>query len=284
MESIVYGIVTASIILLGSVGFSMTLNAENFINIAHGQMLLLCAYITLFLNAYMSIVPAAIIGILVTGVFGVLFYKVFYRPIKKRGAMVLLFTSVGLAYVINGVVGTIFGTTTFAYKIPNVKEIIPGMTPYQLLIIIAAICSTLFLHYFLTKTKIGKAIRAVSENSDLAKTRGIDTKRTSNYVWFIASSLAGLSGVFLGVIGSIHLEMGWNQILIILAATVLGGLGSIYGVMAASVVIGLSMELGVLMIPSYYRLAIAFAIIIIVLLIKPDGLQSLWNKSGKRVA
>ena len=283
MESIIFAIVTASTILLGAVGFSMTLNAENFINIAHGQMLLLGAYITLFFNSLMPILPAAILGIIVTGVAGICCYRVFYRPIKKRGGMVLLFTSVGLAYVIQGLVGTISGTATYAYSIPNVREIIPGMTPYQLIIVIAAIASTLFLHFFLTKTNIGKAVRAVSENGDLARVRGIDTARTSNYVWFIASAFAGMAGVFLGITGSLHLELGWTQILIILAATVLGGLGSTYGVMVAAVVIGFSMELGVLVIPSYYRMAIAFAIIIIVLLIKPDGLQSLWNKSGKRV-
>ncbi|ATW27757.1 branched-chain amino acid ABC transporter permease [Candidatus Formimonas warabiya] len=288
MDNIVFGIVTGSIILLGAVGFSMTLKAENFINIAHGQMLLLGAYITLFLNQYLGLLIAAPLSILLVGFMGVAIYRCFYRPVKSKGIMVLLFTSVGLSYAINGIVGAVAGTKTYAYDIPNVRAFLIGgeplITPYELAIVIAAVCSALGLHFFLVKTKIGKAIRAVAENYDLSRVRGINTVRTSNYVWFIASCFAGLAGVFSGVIGSLHLGLGWYQILIILSATVLGGLGSIYGVMLAAVIIGLSMELSVLIIPSYYRTAIAFVFIIIVLLIKPDGLQSLWTKSSKRVA
>ena len=107
--------------------------------------------------------------------------------------------------------------------------------------------------------------------------------RTSDYVWFIASALAGVAGVFLGIIGSLHLGMGWAQIIIILAATVLGGLGSIYGVMLAAMLLGIGMELGITILPSNYRTGIAFLIIIAVLLLRPEGLQSLWSpRSGAR--
>lgn len=289
MENIAYGIVTGCIILLGAIGFSMIQKAENFINVAHGQMLLLGAYIALWLNMMgLGMVLSAILAIAITGFVGVGINKGIYRPVKEKGALILLFTSVGLSYTIQGIVGAVAGMKMYSYDIPDVTAIemfgVPLVTGYELMIVIIALCSTLGLHLFLTRTNVGKAIRAVADNFDLARVRGINTDQTANYVWFIASAFAGLAGVFAGIIGSIHTGMGWYQILIILAATVLGGLGSLYGVMLASLLLGLGMELGVLILPSYYRSAIAFAIIIIVLLIKPEGLQGLWTKSTKRVA
>lgn len=288
MENIVFGIVTGCIILLGAVGFTMVQKAENFINIAHGQMLLIGAYLALLFNHFFGFLIATILAIILTGVIGVLINIEIFRPVKEKGPLILLFTSVGLSYVINGLVGAIAGKKLYSYDIPVLRDIVVGgkslLTGYELSIVIFALLSALGLHLFLTRTHTGKAIRAVADNYDLARVRGISTKRTANYVWFIASSLAGLAGVFLGVIGSLHIEMGWNQILIILAATVLGGLGNLYGVIMASIILGLSMELGVMVVPSYYRTAIAFVIIIIVLLIKPEGLQGLWTKSSKRVA
>jgi branched-subunit amino acid ABC-type transport system permease component len=288
LENIVFGIVTGCIILLGSVGFAMVQKAENFINVAHGQMLLIGAYLALLFSQFFGFILGAVLAILLTGFIGMLINIWVLHPVKEKGPLILLFTSVGLSYLINGVVGAIAGKKLFSYDIPVLRDIVVGgrslFTLYELSIVIIALLSALGLHLFLTRTGTGKAIRAVADNYDLARVRGINTQRTANYVWFIASSLAGLAGVFLGIIGSLHIEMGWNQILIILAATVLGGLGNLYGVILASIVMGLSMELGVLLLPSYYRTAIAFVIIIIVLLIKPEGLQGLWTKSSKRVA
>ncbi|MEW5721956.1 MAG: branched-chain amino acid ABC transporter permease [Thermodesulfobacteriota bacterium] len=288
MDSIVYGIVSGSIILLGAIGFSMTLKAENFINIAHGQMLLLGAYTALLFNRLgMDMIPAAGLAVITTGIIGVLINRFLYRPIKAKGILVLLFSSIGTAYIISGLVGAVAGQRLLAYDLPPVRAInISGvylLTKYELLIIIIALGSVLGLHLFLTRTALGKAIRAVADNYDLARIRGFNTRRTADWVWFIASALAGLAGILLGVIGSLHTEMGWDQIIIILAATVLGGLGSIYGVMLAAILLGLGMEVGILFFPSHYRSAIAFAIIIIVLLIKPEGLQSIWARTQKKV-
>ena len=192
---------------------------------------------------------ALMIFLLFLGVLGVLIFRFLYQPVKKRGILVLLFTSVGVAYVINGVVGAIAGTRVMAYDLPPVRAMkfggVPLLTVYEAMIIGFALLAALLIHIFLTSTWIGKSIRAVADNYDLARVRGFDPVRTSDYVWFIASALAGLAGVFLGIIGSVHLLMGWQQIIIILAATVLGGLGSIYGVMLASMLLGIGMELGI---------------------------------------
>jgi branched-subunit amino acid ABC-type transport system permease component len=287
MESIVFGIVSGSIILLGAVGFSMTMNSDHFVNIAHGQMLLFGAYISLLLGRLIgSFLPAAVLGVLLTGALGVGLYEGFFRPVKTKGALVLLFTSVGIAWIIGGITGAVAGKKTQAYDIPSVQAISIGGRPlitiYEVLIVVFSVAAVVCLHLFLTRTRTGKMIRAVSDNHDLAQIRGINPRRVSNYVWLIASCLAGTAGVFSGVIGALDTELGWRQILIILAATVLGGLGSIYGVMVASILLGLCMEIGILIIPSYYRTAIAFATIIIILIIRPEGLQSLWRREASR--
>ncbi len=288
VEFLIYGLITGSIILLGSLGFSMILKAEGFINVAHGQMFLLGAYLALFFNKLgLGMIPATILVVPCAGLIGVLLFRLIYQPVKSRGTLVLLFTSVGVAYAINGFVGALAGKRMQAYDLPPVRAYTVGgyplMTVYELMIVVIALVAALGIHIFLSRTWLGKGIRAVADNYDLVRIRGFDPERSSDVVWFIASGLAAVAGVFAGIVGSLHLQMGWQQIIIILAATVLGGIGSIYGVMLASMLLGLGMEIGITVLPSHYRTGIAFVIIIIVLFIRPEGLQSLWRgaRSGR---
>lgn len=287
MDIITYALISASIILLASIGFAMILKVEGFLNIAHGQMLLLGAYSGLMFSSLgLPIWAAALVASAFSGLCGIGLYQFFLRPVKARGILVMLFTSVGLAYVINGIVGAIAGKRMLAYDLPPVRAMRlfgePFMTIYELSIVIVAILSALSVHLFLNHTWAGKSIRAVSDNENLARARGFDPKYTSYLVWFMASAFGGLAGVFLGIIGSLHMQMGWQQSILILATTVLGGLGSIYGVMLASVVLGLGIELGMLFISNSYRTGLAFLIIIVVLMIKPEGLQALWGGGRSR--
>jgi neutral amino acid transport system permease protein len=285
MEIIVFGMISGCIILFGALGFSMTLKAEGFINVAHGQMLLLGAYLALAFSSFgLGMVFSTLLVMVCCGFIGVLIYRFLYSPVKNRGILVLLFTSVGVAYAINGIVGALAGKRVMAYDLPPVRALriddVPIMTIYELMIVGFALVAAIAVHLFLTATWVGKSIRAVADNFDLARVRGFDPRRTSDYVWFIASALAGVAGVFSGIIGSLHLGMGWQQIIIILAATVLGGLGSIYGVMLASVLLGIGMEIGITILPSNYRTGVAFLIIIAILFLRPEGLQSLWAPRG----
>lgn len=287
MDVITFGMISGSVILLSAVGFALLVQVEGFLNIAHGQMLLLGAYLGLFLlNAGLPIVLAAAGAATLTGLAGALMYGVLFRPVKSKGALVLLFTSVGAAYVVYGLVSAVAGKRMLAYDLPPVRAMRlfgePFMTRYELAIVIAALASALLIHLFMSKTPAGKSIRAVSDNEELAGARGIDSKRTSYLVWFVASSLGGLAGVFLGIMGSLHTGIGWQQIIIILATTVLGGLGSLYGVMLAAFVLAFGIEIGLLFIAPSYRSGLAFLIIIIVLLVQPQGLQTLWRGGKQR--
>ena len=282
MDILIFGTISASILLLSSIGFSMVLKTEGFINVAHGQALLLGAYGALFLDQIgLPLWLAAILAALGCGVIGVALNRFLFRPVKTQGILVLLFTSVGVAYVIYGVVGALAGKRMLAYDLPPMRAWQiggqPFMTPYEMAIVALAIASALGVHIFLTYTWAGKSIRAVADNEELARARGFNPRRSSDIVWFVATALAGLAGVFLGIVGSLHTQMGWQQIIMILAVTVLGGLGSIYGVMLASVVLAFGIEIGLTFVSSNYRTGLAFALIILVLLVRPGGLQSLWG-------
>ena len=122
------------------------------------------------------------------------------------------------------------------------------------------------------------SVRASSSNLELAAVRGIRTDYVAWTVWLIASAFAGLAGVLLGLIGAVHAELGWTQILLILAATVLGGLGRIYGVVVASLALGALMELSSLVIPASYRVLVAFGALIAILIIRPEGIFSVTRR------
>lgn len=286
MDIVYFGLISASVLLLSAVGFALIVQVEGFLNIAHGQMLLLGGYLGLWIsNMGAPIALAAVLAAALSGVVGALLYGLLFRPIKAKGGLVLLFTSVGAAYVIYGLVSAIAGKRMLGYDLPPVRAMQlfgePFMTRYELSIVIVALLSALAIHVFLAYTRAGKSIRAVSDNEDLARARGIDPTRTSYLVWFVASALGGLAGVFLGLMGSLHTAMGWQMIILILATTVLGGLGSLYGVMLAAFVLAFGIEVGLLVVEPAYRSGLAFSIIILVLLVRPQGLQSLWSGSAR---
>lgn len=283
MENIIFGIVTGCILLLGAVGFSMIQKAENFIHVAHGQFLMLGAFLTYFFNVTLGwpFMLAAASGVVCTAALGYLCSRFLIAPVRKEGGLVLLFTSIGLAQVLYGVIAAVFGTRIRAFQIPPTTAMEIGGRPlatqHEILAVLIALGSGIGLHLFLTRTRLGKMIRAMASNYQLARVRGIDTDQLSTFIWLLATGMAALAGILLGVIGSVNIHMGWSQILMILAATVLGGMGSIYGVMAASLLLGLGMDLSVLVLPSHYRTSVAFVIIILVLYFWPEGVQGVPN-------
>jgi branched-chain amino acid transport system permease protein len=287
MQYLVYGLISGSILATAAVGFALIRQTEGFLHIAHGQLLLLGGTFG-FLAVTSFDLPvwlAALGASLAVGLVGVVGAILVMQPVKERSELTRLFTSVGLAYVLQGLAIAFFGTQVRTFPVSFGDQISvfgASITWGEIYIVAIVAVSIIGLHLFLTRTALGTSIRAVSSNSQLAKVRGIRTERASLTVWFIASTLAGLAGVLLGLIGAVHSEMGWTSILLILAATVLGGLGRVYGVVVAAVLLGVLMELSTLVIPTSYRLAVAFAALIVVLIVRPQGLFVLQRR--KQVA
>jgi len=278
LQYVIFGLVTGSILLLASTGFSMIRRTENFLNIAHGQFVALGAYfgylfyMVVKLNLFLSIVLA----IIAVAILGYVFNEIVFKPIRSYGGLYLLFTSVGLAYIVHGSIEGIFGTRPKAFLIAAPVQIsvagYPLISSLEIIIIAVAALSAVGLHLFLTRSRMGTAVRAMSSDYSLAGVRGINTNQVSTVVWILGSALAGLAGVLLGIYGTVYSDMGWALILLILSATVLGGLGSIYGVMLGSVIIGLGMDLSVIVLNPAYRSAVAFVVIMVVLVFKPEGI------------
>ncbi len=278
LQYFVFGLVTGSILLLGTVGFSMIRRTENFLNIAHGQYMLMGAIFgyTFYETLHLNLVVAAVLSIAVTTLMGLAFNSLIFRPIRAYGGLYLLFTSVGVAYVIHGSIEAIYGFTPKAYHTAPPAQIwiagYPIISSLQILIIVVAAASAVALHLFLTRARMGMAVRAMSSDYSLAQVRGINTNRVSTVVWIVSLVLAALAGVLLGMYGTVYTDMGWAMILLILSAAVLGGVGSIYGVMVASLLMGIAMEMSVIFLNPAYKSAVAFVIIMLVLMFKPEGI------------
>jgi len=278
LQHITYGIVTGSILLLATIGFSMTYTIKGFFNIAHAELLTVGAYLTYLFYRIMgwNFIYSAILAIILTTMIGFLIGKTLYEPMEKYGSLILVFTSIGVAFAMNGITEFIAGPIIKSYRMLPTKAIrvagIPLVGEREVLIVVIAVLSSFFLHFLLTRTSIGKAFRAMASNTNLAMIRGINTAKITNFVWIYASAMAGLAGILLAMVTSLSTDLGWRQILIILAASILGGLGSIYGAMIGTILLGLVMDIGVIFLPTAYRPTIAFAVIIIMLIIKPNGI------------
>lgn len=277
MQSVVFGILTGATLAVATVGFALVRQTEGFVNIAHGQYLALGAFLGLFFmeSLGVGVFVAGILAVVVVATVGVAVARLVFDPVRKRGGLVLFFSSIGLAYALYGTMQILFDPSVRSYPVRFGDTIELGsvsITVGELIIIGIAAASVVLLHVFLTRTTLGTWVRAVAADPELAQVRGIRVKLTSSVVWFIGSGLAALAGVLIGILGTVHSEIGWANILMILAAAVVGGLGNIYGVIAAGLLLGLAMDLSTHVIPTEYRLTVAFAAIIVTLLIRPEGL------------
>ena len=277
LQVIIFGLVQGSILALATVGFAMTRQTEGFLNIAHGQYLAIGAFLGLvyFDNLGANVFVAGLLVVLSMGVIGVAIARIVFDPVRKRGALVLLFTSIGLAYALYGAIIAIFGTDVKLFSVSFGKSFAIGsasITVGEIIIIALALLTVAGLWLFLTFTRIGMWVRAVASNPELARVRGIRVQIVSSTVWFIAAGLAGLAGMLLAIIGSASPELGWANILVILAVAVMGGVGRIYAVIAAGLLLGLVMSLSAEVIPIAYQTVVAFGVLVLVLVVRPEGL------------
>lgn len=272
------GIAQGAFLLLAAVGFSLTRRVEGFLNIAHAQYLSIAAFVTLYLNnsAGLHFFLAAAIGVASTVAVGLGVGKVVYEPIRRYGPAVLLITSVGVVYMLEGVIHAIVGTGSFLVRLPRLDPIRMGpvtITAYQGMVVAAAVIVTVGTAWFLRYTRMGTAIRITALDRYLGASRGVNVDRASNAAWMLSAGLAGVAGVVLAVLGALTTDKGFDQILIILAVALLAGIGSVTTVAFSAFMIGVAREVSLLWLPSGFRDIIAFGIVILVLIFLPQGLS-----------
>ena len=279
MQLIINGLVIGSIIAITAIGLSMIYKTLHFVNFAHGDIVTFAAYIALFANTSsgMNLACAFLVAVLATILLGVFMEKVVWLPMRRKNATrtTLIIISIGFALVLRNAIIFVWGGDTKGYDIPVRRGFDlfgATITPNQVLVIVAAVILMFFLHYILSRTMIGKAMRALSDNIDLARISGIDVDRTILWTWVIGLGLAASGGVLYGLVTAIRPSMGWFLLLPIFAAIVLGGIGNPYGTIAGGMIIGLSQELSTAVLPTEYKFAVSFVVMTVVLLIKPEGL------------
>ena len=279
LQLVVNGLVLGSILALAAIGLSMMYSILNFANFAHGDFLALGAYLTFVFSAILGVhlILAGAIAVVITALVAVCCDYVIWKPMRKKGAgsVTLIIISIGLALFLRNLIIFLWGPDLKRYDLPVKRGIELGsvvITQNQIVVIIVAVICMFLVHYLLKKTTIGKAMRALSDNINLAKASGIDVDRVIRYTWAIGMALAAVGGILYGLITNINPNMGWFMLLPMFAAVILGGIGSPYGAMVGGVVIGLAQELSTAILPTEYKLAVAFVIMIAVLFVRPRGI------------
>jgi neutral amino acid transport system permease protein len=278
LQLFVNGIAVSSIIALGSVGLTLTYGILRLSNFAHGDFMTLGAYITLLANALgINIWIAMVIGAIATIGAALLSEKIIWAPMRTRRATsaTLIIISIGLALFIRNSIILFWGGSNQSYKLPveEALQLGPVRLPFYDLVVVGLAIATIFgLHYLLQNTKIGKAMRAVADDLDLARVTGIRVDRVILWTWMIAAGLTALGGSMLGLVEAVRPNMGWFLILPMFAAVILGGIGNPYGAIAGAFVIGIAQEVSTYWLRTEYKLAVALVIMILVLLVRPQGL------------
>jgi branched-subunit amino acid ABC-type transport system permease component len=279
VESIGFGIASGAVIALGAVGFSVQFGISNILNITYGALMTLAAYLGLILidqgvNAWLTLVIAG----LAVGVASVLYNRLLLSPLVRRGtgpvAMVIVTVSAGT--VLQYVIVAIAGPDTHSYGEQSGRTLhFLGLTlsEGQVVIIALTLVIMLALHLLLTRTTLGKAMRATSSNRTLARSCGISTDRVSDLAWLISGTLCGAAGVALAITTvSFDFSLGGLFLIPMVAAAILGGIGQPYGAMLGALIVGVSSEVFAAVSNPNYKDVVAFAILILVLLVRPRGL------------
>ncbi len=272
------GIAVGSIIALAAVGLTLTYGILRLANFAHGDFLTLGAYFTLLANSLgVNIWLAILLGMVVTVAAMLICERLIWLPMRDRRttSTTLMIISIGLALVVRNGIILFWGGENQAYNLPVASAVdILGakVAYYRLVVVVLAVLAILGLHYLLQNTKIGKAMRAVADDIDLARVSGIDVERVVLWTWIIAGSLTAVGGGMYGLITAVRPNMGWFLILPMFAAVILGGIGNPYGAIAGALVIGIAQEMSTYWFPTEYKLGVALVMMVLVLLIRPQGL------------
>ncbi|MGB3203420.1 MAG: branched-chain amino acid ABC transporter permease [Crinalium sp.] len=277
-QLLVNGIAVGSIIALAAVGLTLTYGILRLSNFAHGDFMTLGAYLTWLANrSGVNIWISMIVGAAVTVGAMLLCEKVLWKPMRDRRAdgTTLIIISIGLALFIRNGIILIWGGNNQSYDLPIASALsIAGLRipQNQLIVMGLAVAAIVGLHFLLQNTKIGKAMRAVADDIDLARVTGINVERVVLWTWVITGVFTALGGSMYGLVTGIRPNMGWFLILPMFASVILGGIGNPYGAIAGALVIGIAQELSVPLLGSQYKLGVALLIMVLILLFRPQGL------------
>jgi neutral amino acid transport system permease protein len=273
------GLSLGAIYALGAVGLTLVYGILKLVNFAHGDFLTFGAYMAYLVNVTWGapLVVAVFWAMLMTAVLGIFFERVMWGPMRAKhaGFLQLILMSIGLAFVLRAVVQWFWGTEIRALDVDTTSTVeILGVRIGQteLIVLVVGVAVLIGVGLMLRMTVLGKRMRALSDDLDLAETAGIDTRRVILYTWVFAGALAGLAGVLAGSITNLRPELGFELLLPIFAAVILGGIGDAFGALVAGLVLGVMTEWSTLIIDARWKIAVGFLVLLIALVIRPQGI------------
>jgi len=279
-QATVNGLTSGAIFALGAVGLSLVYGSLRLINFAHGDFLTFGAYAAFLANVTLGLplVTAALVALAATGLVSVGMELGMWRPMRARGAgaLQLILMAIGLAFVVRYSIAFVAGPqprrlevdVTSSYGFLGGLRI--GQTELWVTLIAFAVLAGVVV--LLRSSRLGKQMRALSDDLDLAETTGVDTGRVILVIWAFAGVLAGLAGVlYASALGSFDPNVGFIILLSLFAAVILGGMGSAYGALLGGLTIGLVQEWSTLLIDGRWKLVIGFAVLVVVLTLRPEG-------------
>lgn len=315
---VISGLVTGSVYALGAVGVTLIYGILRFAHFAHGDLMTLGAFATFVLVAIFSALGVNVafplaylvlpVAIGVTAIVALGFDRTVYAPLRKRGAkpVTLLVASIGVTMMIQGLIRLFFGTGSQGFFTDTPKEIYRITLPFdgvtraititepQIVLIVVAVAAVISLRLFLTRSRTGKAMRAVADNPGLAQVSGINLANVVRITWIIAGGLACLAGTMLALDVTLKPDLAFNIVLPIFAAAIVGGIGQPYGAIVGGYLIGFAESLAVFnwgiflrpyrdqlpdwvptsisVVPTEYKLTVAFVILVLTLLLRPSGI------------
>lgn len=278
--SLGFGVVTASVLSIAALGFTLQFGISNVLNLAYSSFMTLAGFIAYWLNVNgLNIWLCLVIATVVTSVASLGLSRAVFEPFIRRGArsFEILIISLAVGVAATNLMLAFIGPNGFSY--PGVQNasvyhfIGLTLTSDQLIIIAIAVALMIGSHLLLTTTSLGRALRATAENSDLARACGIATPRITRIVWLLSGALCGVAGVVLFLsISSFTVQSGQDFLIPVVAAAVLGGIGQPYGAMLGALVIGMASEVSAAFINPSDKEVVAFALLVLVLLVRPQGL------------
>lgn len=281
VPSIGFGLVTASILALAAVGFTLQFGITNILNLAYGDVMTAAAYIGWVVNHHGgSIAVSLLAGAGFGAISSFLLNRLIYTPFLRRGTnlfgMVIVTLSVGV--IIQNALLAIGGATFFSYQFNQGSTVHPlgfDLSTSQLVIMTIAVVGMIVVQLLLSQTRLGKAMRATAANRSLAQASGIATDRVVDAAWLISGVLCGLAGVVLVLnTSAFQSTTGSEFLVVIIAAAMLGGVGRPTGAMLGALALGLVTEISAAFISPSYKELFAFVVLVIVLLVRPTGILS----------
>ncbi len=287
----VKGLIYGSIVALAAVGLSLIFGVTGLVNFAHGEVVTFGAVVAWYFNASavgpgLHLLWAVLPTLALAALLGGSLERGLFRPLRRRrtGNVALIVVSIGLSLLVRHIYLILVGGASLTYRQYAVQPQISlgpvTVAPKDLIITLAALAALAAVGLLLRHTRLGTAMRAVADNKDLAEASGISVDRVILYTWALGAALAGLAGIFLGTTQTVQWDMGFVLLLTMFAAVILGGIGTAYGAAVGGLIIGVATEASTFWLPVEFKVVVALAVLILVLMVRPQGIFGVKERVG----